>query len=287
MAHERLNRGKQDSEQTDEFKKWLLKLRRPVILGMGASLFTVSLLLARNAMLEGLWFGLLGGILVGPVMHYLLGKVLIPLGFGRVWCGWACWTAALLDQLPYRQSPHHLGPSWARLRYGVFALSLALVLVAWFGFGYREGAVGQSAAYWFMMSALVYWGLGVGMALAFKDNRAFCKYLCPNTVIFKQTARLSLFKVAGEAQACLECPSQACLPMCPMDIRIPDYIQEGKRVLSTECIQCQACVAICPSNTLKLSAGLDLGGEELLQTRDFVVQWHNRWKQRKSKKAGS
>lgn len=277
-----LGYGKQDSPAVDAFKKWLLKLRRPVLLVVGAALFAVSLWLARNATFESLWFGLLGGLTVGPVTHYLLAKALIPLGMGRVWCGWACWTAALLDQLPYRQSPNHLGLSWARLRYAVFGLSLGLVLLLWFGFGYRAGAVGRDAAYWFVAGNLLYWSVGVALAIVLEDNRAFCKYGCPNAVIFKQTARFSLFKVSGDANACLECPSQACLPMCPMDIRIPDYIKVGERVLSTECIQCQACVCTCPLNTLKLSAGLDVGGEDLVQTREGVAGWRA-WLHRRRK----
>ncbi|WP_337867626.1 hypothetical protein [Meiothermus sp.] len=120
-------------------------------------------MLARNSMLEVLWFGLLGGVLVGPVMHYLLGKVLIPLGFGRLWCGWACWTAAILDQLPYRQSPNHLGLAWGRGRYVVFGTSLLLVLGLCFGFGYQAGALGHDAAYWFLFGNLIYWSVGIAL----------------------------------------------------------------------------------------------------------------------------
>jgi polyferredoxin len=157
----------------------------------------------------------------------------------------------------------------------VFVLSLGLVLLLWFGLGYRVGAVGRGAAYWFVAGNLLYWSLGVGLAVALRDNRAFCKYLYPNAGIFKQTVWISLLKVSGDARACLECPSQACLPMCPMDIRIPDYIPRGQQVLLTACIQCQVCVCICLLNTLKLSAGLDLGGEDRVQTREFVAAWRD------------
>ena len=49
--------------------------------------------------IEGLFFDLLGGVLMAAVIHYLIAKLIGPLLFGRVWCGWACWTAMLLDQL--------------------------------------------------------------------------------------------------------------------------------------------------------------------------------------------
>ena len=50
-----------------------------------------------------------------------------------------------------------------------------------------------------------------------------------------------------------------------MDIRIADYLQRGERVLSTECILCQACISVCPEQALELSFGLDLGGKECLR----------------------
>ena len=53
--------------------------------------------------------------------------------------------------------------------------------------------------------------------------------------------------------------------MCPMDIRIPDYIKNGERVLSTECSLCQTCITVCSKDALKLSFGLDLGGKDLLR----------------------
>lgn len=258
-------------EFSEFVKKLILKVRPTVQLFVGLSLFVVSLLLARNAQLEGLFFGLFAGIVVGPVMHYLLGKLLIPLPFGRLWCGWACWTAAVLEQLPYRKRTGWLAPKWRRLRYLHFALSLALITLLAFGFGYGGGAVGYQAALWFGIGNVLYWTLGIILAVTLKDNRAFCKYACPVAVILKVTSRPALFKIAGEASACQDCKSRACTKLCPMDIQIPDYILAGERVLSSECIFCQQCVAACPPNTLNLSLGFDVGGKELLERRSFAV----------------
>ena len=255
-------------EFSEFVKKVILKSRRYVILVLGLSLFAVSALLARNAQLEGLFFGLLTGVVVGPVTHYLLAKLLIPLPFGRMWCGWACWTAAILDQLPYRKSAGWLPKAARRVRYLHFFLSLSTVLILFFAFGYREGALGQGALLWFVAGNVVYWLTGIVLAVLLKDNRAFCKYVCPVSVIFKQTARPALLKVSGDASACLSCTSQACTTLCPMDIRIPEYILAGERVLSSECVLCQQCVAVCPPNTLGLSFGLDLGGKERLEERE-------------------
>ncbi len=254
-------------EVAEFFKKALLRLRAGVVLLVGGTLFTVSLLLARNAQLEGLFFGLLTGVVVGPVVHYVLGKLIVALPFGRVWCGWACWTAAVMDQLPFRSSAGWLPLPYRRLRYVHFGLSLTLVVTLVVGFGYGAGAVGTSAAAWFVVGNVVYWLVAVALAVGLRDNRAFCKYVCPVAVILKLTARPALLKIAGDAQACHTCTSRACSTLCPMDIDIPAYVGAGSRVLSSECIVCQQCVAVCPPNTLTLSFGLDLSGPDRLQER--------------------
>ncbi|UCH25525.1 MAG: 4Fe-4S binding protein [Trueperaceae bacterium] len=258
----------------DEFgeflKKLILKGRRYGILVLGLSLFGASLWLARNVQLEGFFLGLFGGVLVGPVLHYLIAKILVPLPFGRIWCGWACWTGALLDQLPYRQSAGWLRGPWPRLRYLHFGLCLGVAAGLVFGLGWSGGVLGRTAALWFALGNVLYWTAGVTLALLTKDNRAFCKYLCPVSVILKVTARPALLKVAGVAEACRSCPSKACTSHCPMDIQIPEYILAGQRVLSTECILCQYCVSICPPNTLTLSFGLDVSRSDRIEVRAGV-----------------
>jgi ferredoxin len=81
----------------------------------------------------------------------------------------------------------------------------------------------------------------------------------------KLGSRFALLKISGASGNCNQC--MACVKVCPMDIRIPDYIMAGQRILSTECILCQTCVSACPTNTLSSSWGLDMGGHERLQLR--------------------
>jgi polyferredoxin len=116
---------------------------------------------------------------------------------------------------------------------------------------------------WIIAGNLLYYAAAIGMAYRYKDNRAFCKYLCPITTLLKASSRFSIIKVKGDAEKCTNC--RACERACPMDILIPDYIRDGKRVLSTECTLCQICINTCPHNVLSLSAGLDIGGKELLK----------------------
>lgn len=238
--------------------------RRLALLLVGSFLIGyVGIAGAENIQIEGVWFGLLTGFIQAAVVHYLIAKVFGPLLFGRLWCGWACWTVMVLDLLPFKRSPGRLPGRWGWLRYLHVALSAGLVALLFFVFDFRDGVSGKTAVLWFISGNLLYYALGIGLAFALKDNRAFCKYICPVSVPLKITSRFSLLKVKGEAAKCNNC--QACVKMCPMDVRIPDYVLEGKRVGSTECSLCQTCISVCAHDALKLSFGLDVGGKDLLR----------------------
>lgn len=81
----------------------------------------------------------------------------------------------------------------------------------------------------------------------------------------KITTRFSIIKIGGDAGKCNDCG--ACVKLCPMDVRIPEYILNGERVLSTECSLCQTCITVCAHDALKLSFEFDLGGKDLLRER--------------------
>jgi polyferredoxin len=247
--------------------------RRLVLLLLGASLFGAAALRDSSHALfqiEGLFFDLLTGVFLAAVIHYLIAKVIGPLLFGRVWCSWGCWTAMLLDQLPYKRGRGRLPGHWGRLRYGHFLLSLGLVSLLWYGLAYRPGTGGPPALAWFLAGNALYYLIGVTLALLLKDNRAFCKYVCPVSVPLKLGTRFALLKVKGDATKC--CERRVCEKVCPMDIRIADYIAQGERVLSSECILCQACISVCPEQALSLSFGFDAGGLGLLRERDAATR---------------
>jgi ferredoxin-type protein NapH len=243
--------------------------RRLALFMIGTFLFVFAGLIgAENIQIEGFFFGLLTGVIQASVTHYLIAKIFGPVLFGRLWCGWACWTVMVLDLLPFTRPSGRLPGRWSWLRYLHFALSLSVVLALFLIFGFREGATGTTAVIWFLVGNALYYMVGIVLAYVLKDNRAFCKYVCPITVPLKLTTFFSLLRIRGEAERCNECI--ACVKMCPMDIRVPDYIKHGQRVLSTECSLCQTCITVCAPEALKLSFGLDLGGRDLLRERERV-----------------
>jgi ferredoxin-type protein NapH len=248
-------------------KKKQIGRKLTLVLVGGLILVFVGGIQRENVQIEWVFFSVLAGLGGAALMHYLIAKIAGPLLFGRLWCGWACWTLMVLDLLPFQRSPGRVPGRWGWLRYGHFALSLGLVLVVWYGVGYRDQVHFGSAAglVWMLTGSALYYAAAVGMAYALRDNRAFCKYLCPVTVFLKATSRLSLLKIEADRAKCTEC--EACVKMCPMDIQILDYIRNGQRVLSTECMLCQTCITVCAEDALKVSFGLDLGGRERLRER--------------------
>jgi polyferredoxin len=226
----------------------------------------LGLLQRENMQLEGFFFYLLAGTFAGSVIHYLVAKIVGPLIFQRGWCGWSCWTAMILDLFPFRRRlPGRLPAPWGFLRYLHFALSLGLVLWLWFGRGYRPAEQGLEELHWLLAGNALYYTAGIALAVILRDNRAFCKYLCPIPTLQKLPARASVLKIAGDPDRCDGCG--ACLRACPMDIRVFEYVRRRQRVLSTECIFCMECIFACPRGALQVSAGLDAGGPEFLRYR--------------------
>lgn len=240
--------------------------RRLTLFLVGAFLMAIAIFMSReNVQLEGAIFGLLTGVVQMGVTHYLIAKVVGPLLFGRMWCGWACWTVMILDLLPFKRPSGRLPRRFGWLRYLHFGVSLGIVLLLVYVVGFREGATGSMAVIWFIVGNLLYYAVGIALAYGLKDNRAFCKYVCPVSLPLKVTSRFSLIKIGGDAAKCNDCG--ACVKMCPMDIRVSEYILNKERILSTECSLCQTCITVCAPEALKLSFALDVGGKELLREK--------------------
>ena len=77
--------------------------RHMVQLAVGLYMLVYLGILSReNMQIEGFWYYLFLGVFEAAVIHYGIAKIFGPLLFGRGWCGYACWTAMVLDLLPYK-----------------------------------------------------------------------------------------------------------------------------------------------------------------------------------------
>lgn len=226
---------------------------------VGISLFIGAGVFGRQSFqIEGFFFYVLAGVFGGVVTHYLVAKIAGPLLIGRGFCGWGCWIWMVFDYLPWKRSPQRAKGHWPKLRIAHFAASLGLVALLVYGLGYDHGFTwGRTdGLWWFLGGCGLYYAVGISLAYILKDNRAFCKYVCPVTVFARAGNRLSVLKVSGSKGNCTLCRS--CAKICPMDVKVYRYIHDGTRVLDPECTLCQSCIGACPQGNLGLSLGFDV-----------------------------
>ena len=65
----------------------------------------------------------------------------------------------------------------------------------------------------------------------------------------KLPAKFSLVKIRPSGNKCIGCGK--CNKICPMDVDVQKYIENGLKVKSTECIFCRNCIHICPVKAIK------------------------------------
>lgn len=220
--------------------------RRAVQLAVGLYMLVyLGVICRENMQIEGFWYYLFLGVFEAAVIHYLVAKIAGPLLFGRGWCGYACWTAMVLDFLPYPtpQSPRRKGLGW--IRYAVFALALGYVAAL---FLWKVGDLEEIMFRSFLVGNVLYYAVGIFLALRLKDNRAFCKYVCPITVFLKPMSYFALLRVKHDPEKCVSCGK--CRRVCPMEVDMCSNARN--RVNGTECILCLHCIEECPKQALKL-----------------------------------
>lgn len=204
----------------------------------------LGILCRENMQLEGFWYYLFLGVFEAATIHYAVAKIFGPLLFGRGWCGYACWTAMILDLLPYKTPAAPRKKRLGRLRYVTFALSLLLVI----GLFAAHPAGLESIMFWlFLAGNALYYTAGITLALVLRDNRAFCKYLCPITVFLKPMSYFSLLRVHCDEKKCIHCGK--CLRACPMQVQVNCEARSRKN--GTDCILCYECKKVCPTDALR------------------------------------
>lgn len=204
----------------------------------------LGILSHENMQIEGFWYYLFLGTFEAAVIHYLVAKILGPLLFGRGWCGYACWSAMIFDLLPYK-TPQKPRKNLGFLRYITFSASIIFVTLLFY---FNAANIALIMWYAFIVGNILYYISGIVLAFLFKDNRAFCKYLCPVTVFLKPASYFALLRVKCDTSKCIACGK--CRRVCPMEVDMTD--NSRKRANGTECILCLNCIDACPKKALKL-----------------------------------
>lgn len=196
----------------------------------------------ENMQIEGFWYYLFLGVFEAATIHYAVAKIFGPLFFGRGWCGYACWTAMILDLLPYK-SPKTPRKKLGFVRYIMFVLALSFTLSLFI----LPVQNLEKIMFWaFVIGNLLYYIVGIVLTFLFKDNRAFCKYVCPVTVFLKPMSYFSVLRIHCDETKCVNCGK--CLKACPMNVEVNK--ESRKRKNGTECILCYECTKECPVNAL-------------------------------------
>ena len=210
-------------------------------------LIYLGILSSENMMLEGFWYYLFLGVFEAAVIHYAIAKIFGPFLFGRGWCGYACWTAMILDLLPYKtpnKKLDHKREKYGYIRYILFIISPILVSALFI----LKMATNTTMFYLFIIVNILYYIIGIILAYHLKDNRAFCKYICPITVFLKIGSKYSLLKIKYDENKCDDC--KKCYRSCPMDVDICS--NDKNKTNATECILCMSCAKSCKKNALSL-----------------------------------
>lgn len=217
-------------------------------LGVGTYLLVyVGLILRENMNIEGFFYFLFLGIFQGAVIHYIVAKIFGPFLFGRGWCGYSCWTAMILDLLPYKTT-REPRKKYGYIRYIVFIVSLIYVsslLIL------KIPDIDKIMYWTFIIGTIIYYFIGILLAFKFKDNRAFCKYICPATVFLKPASYFSCLRVQCDKDKCVSCGR--CKRECPMNVDMTD--NSRKRKNGTECILCFRCKDVCPKKAIYIKIG--------------------------------
>ena len=198
----------------------------------------------ENMQIVGFWYYLSLGVFQAAVIHYLVAKIAGPLLFGRGWCGYACWTTMVLDFLPYKTPQRPPREKLGRLRILIFVISILYFLALLY---FYHGDLEQIIFISFIVGNAIYYIVGILLAVALKDNRAFCKYICPITVFLKPTSYFALIRIKVDAEICISCGK--CKTICPMGVDMLDDRRSRKN--GSECILCFECKKACPVNAIK------------------------------------
>lgn len=233
-------------------RKRLLGRKISILLILPSLLFFVPIVNNENFQLEGVAMIVMIGFFSKGFVHYCIAKILGPLVWRRGFCGYACWTAAVLDWLPISSTKQQLPRKYRNIRFISLAISLALPIVLLFAFSYNPWTdyINKREMIWMFAGNALYYAVAIPLAFALSDKRAFCKYLCPVSLVMKPSASLGVLKIKPDVdKICISC--SACNRQCPMGVDVMSCMRSNTPVLDTECILCNDCRIVCPTGKVK------------------------------------
>ena len=99
------------------------------------------------------------------------------------------------------------------IRYITFVISFVFVSSL---FLMQIGNLERIMFWSFLIGNILYYAVGITLAYICKDNRAFCKYICPITVFLKPMSYFSMVRVKCDKEKCVSC--NKCKRVCQMNV---------------------------------------------------------------------
>lgn len=206
----------------------------------------------ENFQLEGVALIVLAGFFGKGFIHYAIAKLFGPLIWRRGFCGYACWTGAVLEWLPVSIHNGSIPRSYRNIRYLTLLLSLAIpvYLIVVLSYDPMTDYINKHEMMWMFVGNGIYYLIAVPLAFILKDKRAFCKYACPVSLVMKPASSIGQLKVRpNQQQACITCG--ACNKICPMGVDVMSAMLANRPVIDTECILCNDCRIVCPVDKIR------------------------------------
>jgi len=233
-------------------KKRLIGRKVAILMILPCLLLFVPIVNNENFQLEGVILIVLVGFFNKGFIHYAIAKIFGPLIWRRGFCGYACWTAAVLDWLPIKSRYIKTKTRYQNIRFLTFSLSLLLPMYLVFVLSYNpwNDYIGKQEMIWMFASNAIYYLIAIPLAFILSDKRAFCKYVCPVSLVMIPTSKIGLIKIKPNLEkVCIECEN--CNKQCPMGIDVMSYMVKNKPITHPDCILCNDCTIVCPTKKIK------------------------------------
>ena len=216
--------------------------------------------------IRDIYLALIGGAfsysLLSSQLWILVAIIPLTILMGRFFCGFFCsfgsmgdffWFISRKLKLPRIKTGERAEELLKTIKYLillfiiVFIWTFGMIGISsttnpWTIFGMFASFSGlPSTSYLYSMGTVLLLLIVAGSMLV---ERFFCRYLCPLGALFALISRIRLFRFRKPMKTCNSC--RLCSNQCAMGI--PLY--QSDTVKSGECIDCFACVEICPRDNV-------------------------------------